>query len=155
MLLQRPRARHGTALHTQSHPTRSPLSHARAWFALSRALHANQTAGKLPWRWADCNNAIQYSHEDLLASVLPVYHELLQTGGCRRSSNGVAFTSSATAPEAGLLTFYGVITCCRGLVIWSGTDQSCEHITLHVPGITRGSAATLPVSPSPADTPPR
>ena len=98
--------------------------HARALFALSRALHANQTAGKLPWRWADCNNAIQYSHEDLLASVLPVYHELLQTGGCRRSSNGMAFTSSATAPEAGLLTFYGVIPFCRGLLIWSGTVVS-------------------------------
>lgn len=50
---------------------------------VQKALHANQTAGVLPWKWSDCNGLIQYSTEDLLSTVLPVYEELLATASLR------------------------------------------------------------------------
>ncbi|GBF89345.1 serine carboxypeptidase-like [Raphidocelis subcapitata] len=44
------------------------------------ALHANQT-GQLPGPWQDCTPAIAYSRSDLLSSMLPVYKELIDSGG--------------------------------------------------------------------------
>eukprot|EP00200_Dunaliella_tertiolecta_P006034 CAMPEP_0202355440 /NCGR_PEP_ID=MMETSP1126-20121109/10335_1 /ASSEMBLY_ACC=CAM_ASM_000457 /TAXON_ID=3047 /ORGANISM="Dunaliella tertiolecta, Strain CCMP1320" /LENGTH=561 /DNA_ID=CAMNT_0048948059 /DNA_START=38 /DNA_END=1723 /DNA_ORIENTATION=+ len=49
---------------------------------VQRALHANIT-GKLPGPWQDCSLSVIYSREDLLASMLPVWHNLLSTGGLR------------------------------------------------------------------------
>ncbi len=46
------------------------------------ALHANQTV-ILPWRWTDCTAEVSYSRSDLLASMLPVYEELLASGSLR------------------------------------------------------------------------
>ena len=34
----------------------------------------------LPWRWTDCTEQVDYSREDLLASMLPVYEELIASG---------------------------------------------------------------------------
>jgi serine carboxypeptidase-like clade 2 len=35
----------------------------------------------LPWRWTDCSDGrIAYSRPDLLASMLPVYRQLLEAG---------------------------------------------------------------------------
>lgn len=50
---------------------------------VQKAFHANQTTRTLPWRWADCNQAIHYSQKDLMASMLPVYSQLLATGNLR------------------------------------------------------------------------
>ncbi|KIY96627.1 hypothetical protein MNEG_11336 [Monoraphidium neglectum] len=41
------------------------------------ALHANQS-GALPGPWQDCSQAIAYSRDDLLGSMIPVYKELLR-----------------------------------------------------------------------------
>ncbi|KAG1653581.1 hypothetical protein FOA52_008028, partial [Chlamydomonas sp. UWO 241] len=41
------------------------------------ALHA------LPRKWVDCSRYVQYSREDLLSSMLPVYRELLANAGLR------------------------------------------------------------------------
>ncbi|KAF5835085.1 Alpha/Beta hydrolase protein [Dunaliella salina] len=49
---------------------------------VQRALHANVT-GKLPGPWQDCSSSVVYSYEDLLTSMLPVWHNLLSTGGLR------------------------------------------------------------------------
>lgn len=46
--------------------------------AVQAALHANQTR-KLPGIWMDCSSAIQYSREDLLSSMIPIYEKLLET----------------------------------------------------------------------------
>jgi serine carboxypeptidase-like clade 2 len=43
------------------------------------ALHAN-VSGALPGPWATCTSAIDYSRDDLLASMLPVYEDLLRSG---------------------------------------------------------------------------
>jgi len=45
---------------------------------VQKALHANTT--NLPWRWADCSDVVDYSYEDLLSSILPLYHTLLDSG---------------------------------------------------------------------------
>ncbi|KAJ7520944.1 hypothetical protein O6H91_19G031300 [Diphasiastrum complanatum] len=42
------------------------------------ALHANVT--RLPYPWTDCSNLLNYSYKDVLSSVLPTYHTLLQSG---------------------------------------------------------------------------
>lgn len=44
---------------------------------VQEALHANTT--HLPWRWTDCSEIVDYSFDDLLSSVLPVYHNLLES----------------------------------------------------------------------------
>ncbi|GAX79633.1 hypothetical protein CEUSTIGMA_g7074.t1 [Chlamydomonas eustigma] len=49
---------------------------------VQKALHANQTV-ILPWRWTDCTEKVQYSRSDVLASMLPVYEELLASGSLR------------------------------------------------------------------------
>ncbi|KAL4857618.1 Serine carboxypeptidase-like 26 [Chlorella vulgaris] len=41
------------------------------------ALHAN-VSGQLPGPWQDCTPRIEYSREDLLSSVLPLYRRLLE-----------------------------------------------------------------------------
>ena len=46
---------------------------------VQRALHANLT-GDLPGPWQTCTQAIRYSRQDLLASMLPLYEELLDAG---------------------------------------------------------------------------
>lgn len=46
---------------------------------VQRALHAN-VSGELPGPWQDCTPVISYSRKDLLASMLPVYRELLESG---------------------------------------------------------------------------
>lgn len=43
------------------------------------ALHANLT-GAIPGPWTSCNPAIEYSRDDVLASMLPVYDKLLKSG---------------------------------------------------------------------------
>lgn len=45
-----------------------------------RAIHANKEGG-LKGAWSNCNRALQYSREDLLTSMLPVYQELLAVDG--------------------------------------------------------------------------
>lgn len=45
---------------------------------VQEALHANTTS--LPWRWTDCSDIVDYSNEDLLSSILPLYHTLLESG---------------------------------------------------------------------------
>ena len=47
---------------------------------VQRALHANQTQ-VLPWRWTDCTSQVVYSRQDLLATMIPVYQELIDSGG--------------------------------------------------------------------------
>jgi hypothetical protein len=46
---------------------------------VQRAIHAN-VSGAVPGPWTPCNAALRYSRDDLLSSVLPVYHELLKEG---------------------------------------------------------------------------
>ena len=56
----------------------------RAWLRLQveaylnrrdvqQAIHANL---KLPWRWTDCTDVLQYSEFDYLTSVVPLYQQL-------------------------------------------------------------------------------
>jgi len=43
------------------------------------ALHANQS-GKIPGPWKTCNEGLEYSRDDILSSVIPVYEKLLDSG---------------------------------------------------------------------------
>lgn len=45
---------------------------------VQKALHANTTL--LPWRWTDCSDVLNYSDDDVLLSILPLYHTLLESG---------------------------------------------------------------------------
>ncbi|BBN16519.1 serine carboxypeptidase-like clade II [Marchantia polymorpha subsp. ruderalis] len=42
---------------------------------VQEALHANVTG--LKYRWTDCSDIVDYSYEDLLSSVIPVYTDIL------------------------------------------------------------------------------
>ncbi|KAK9905794.1 hypothetical protein WJX75_006411 [Coccomyxa subellipsoidea] len=44
---------------------------------VQRAFHANSSEHTLPWAWKGCSDYVNYSREDLLSSMLPVYRELL------------------------------------------------------------------------------
>ncbi|EIE23392.1 peptidase S10, serine carboxypeptidase [Coccomyxa subellipsoidea C-169] len=45
---------------------------------VQRAFHANASEHTLPWAWKGCSDYVDYSREDLLSSMLPVYRELLK-----------------------------------------------------------------------------
>ncbi|CAL8472304.1 g11846 [Coccomyxa elongata] len=45
---------------------------------VQRALHANSSYHTLPWAWKGCSDYVDYSRDDLLSSMLPVYRELLK-----------------------------------------------------------------------------
>ena len=64
---------------------------------VQRALHANQTV-VLPWRWTDCTSQVVYSREDLLATMIPVYQELLESEG-RAGPRGLPGSSGCSDPD--------------------------------------------------------
>lgn len=49
---------------------------------VQRALHANTTA--LPYPWTECSNVVDYSDEDLMTSMLPVYRWLFKNAPALR-----------------------------------------------------------------------
>ena len=45
---------------------------------MQAAIHANTS--HLPYPWDECSNIVNYSRDDLLSSMLPVYRDLIAAG---------------------------------------------------------------------------
>ena len=82
----------------------------------------------LPWRWSDCNNAILYSQEDLLSSVLHVYEELLETGERVGSAEGIG--EEAWIGRVRSLELPWSWSDCHGAILYSQEDLL--SLVLHV-----------------------